>query len=157
MADIVSPAVRSRMMAGIQGRNTRPELLIRRALFARGFRFRVHRRDLPGKPDIVLPKHRAVILVNGCFWHGHRCVLFRWPTSNEDFWRTKIRRNRHVDRRVLQSLCNKWRILRIWECALKGASRLPIDTVIDDTISWLRSESESAEIRGRKRKRTRGA
>jgi DNA mismatch endonuclease, patch repair protein len=97
MADIVPKAKRSEMMAGIRGKNTRPEMLVRRALHAHGYRFRLHRKDLPGKPDIVLPKYRAVIFVHGCFWHGHDCHLFKWPKTREDFWIQKIKNNQERD------------------------------------------------------------
>lgn len=151
MADVVSRAVRSRMMAGIRSKNTRPELLIRRELFARGFRYRLHVASLPGKPDLVFPKLRAVIFVHGCFWHRHECVLFKWPSTNVAFWRTKILRNRAVDRRVFGQLKRAgWRILTIWECAVKGANRADIDRVIEATARWLDSRSPSSEIRGRR-------
>ena len=91
LTDIVDPATRSRMMSGIRGRDTKPELRVRKALHARGFRYRVHQTRLPGKPDIVLPCFRAVVLVHGCFWHGHDCPLFRLPGTRTDFWRDKIR------------------------------------------------------------------
>ena len=93
MADIVSPETRSRMMSGIRGRNTRPELVLRSALHARGFRFRLHVRDLPGKPDLVFPKHRAVIQVHGCFWHRHGCKKTTNPSTNSEFWALKFRQN----------------------------------------------------------------
>ena len=93
MADVVDRKTRSRMMSGIRGKNTRPELLIRKGLHARGFRFRLHDKRLPGKPDLVLPKYSAVIFVHGCFWHGHDCHLFKWPQSRREFWRKKITRN----------------------------------------------------------------
>jgi DNA mismatch endonuclease (patch repair protein) len=150
MADIVSPTVRSRMMAGIRGKDTRPERLIRSALFRRGFRFRLHDRRLPGSPDLVLAKHRAVVFVHGCFWHGHDCALFRWPASNHDFWREKIMRNRAVDERTTSSLHKSgWRIAYVWECALKGAGRIPDEQVCDRLTSWLRAEAgPHVEIRG---------
>lgn len=117
MADTVDKATRSRMMAAIKGKNTKPELLVRKALHARGFRFRLHAKDLPGKPDIVLPKHRAVVFVNGCFWHGHSCKDFRWPKSNRAFWKAKITRNceRHASQvRLLRR--KGWVVLHVWEC-----------------------------------------
>lgn len=86
MADIVSSATRSRMMSGIRGRNTKPEIVIRSLLHRLGFRFRLHVRELPGNPDIVLPRHHAVVFVHGCFWHGHDCPLFKWPETRPDFW-----------------------------------------------------------------------
>src|SRR5690606_41065684 len=119
MADIVSPEVRSRMMAGIRGKNTKPELGIRRALFARGFRYRLHSRNLPGKPDIVLPRYRAVVLIHGCYWHGHNCDLFRLPKSNRNFWLDKISGNRARDARKLKELrAAGWRVALVWECSI---------------------------------------
>jgi len=149
MADIVPKAKRSEMMAGIRGKNTRPEILIRRALHARGYRFRLHRKDLPGKPDIVLPKHRAVIFINGCFWHGHDCHLFKWPKTREDFWLEKIGGNKVRDQAKRAALEQAgWRVLVIWECALKGTRRKPVDTVSRLSAEWLESGIVSAEISG---------
>lgn len=148
-ADIVSPAVRSRMMAGIRGKNTKPELAIRSALHALGFRYRLHRKDLPGRPDIVFPKYRAVVMVHGCFWHGHDCNLFRWPTTREDFWRTKIGRNMERDRMQHAALVAAgWRIGTIWECAVKGPARLPFEEVVERCVIWLKSDEETEEIQG---------
>ncbi len=149
MPDVVTPEVRSRMMAGIRGKNTKPELTLRRGLHAAGFRFRLHDRTLPGKPDIVFPKYRAVLFAHGCFWHGHDCHLFKWPSSRPDFWRTKIYRNREVD--ALASIALQeagWRQGIVWECALKGKARLSIETVIADCATWLRSDIPFFEIRG---------
>ena len=151
MADVVSRAVRSRMMAGIRSKNTRPELLIRRELFARGYRYRLHVASLPGKPDLVFPKHHAVIFVHGCFWHRHGCFLFKWPSTNAAFWRAKILRNRFVDRRVFAELRQaEWRVLTIWECSLKGVSRKDIDRVVKAAARWLDSHSAALEIRSRR-------
>ncbi len=100
MPDIVAPAVRSRMMAGIRGRNTKPEIFIRKALHARGFRYRLHPRAVPGVPDFTLPRWRAAVFVHGCFWHGHDCPLFRLPGTRPDFWLAKIERNRARDAEV---------------------------------------------------------
>ena len=128
------------MMAGIKGKDTKPELVIRSALHRKGFRFRLHRSDLPGKPDLVFPKHRAVILVHGCFWHGHDCHLFKWPKTREDFWREKIASNMERDRKQLSALSDAgWRVATIWECALKGRSRLPVEKVADSCAVWLES------------------
>lgn len=149
MADIVSAEIRSRMMSGIRGKDTRPEVLVRRGLHALGFRFRLHVSDLPGTPDIVLPKFHAVILVNGCFWHGHDCPLFRWPKSRRHFWRQKISRNRTVDSRAVRNLQQAgWRVMTVWECSIKGRSRLPADKVVISVARWLRSKSSRHEIRG---------
>jgi len=148
LADVVDPATRSRMMSGIRGKNTRPELLIRKALHARGFRYRLHC-DLPGRPDICLPKHRAVIFVHGCFWHGHGCHLFKWPSTRPAFWRAKIGRNREVDRAAEERLREAgWRVAVIWECALKGRDRLPLEDVNSTCADWLNSDQTRLEIRG---------
>lgn len=138
MADIVSPEVRSRMMAGIRGKNTKTELIVRRALHARGFRYRLHRRDMPGKPDLVFPKFRAVILVHGCFWHGHDCHLFRWPGSRVEFWKRKLSANIERDRRVRKQLADEgWRICEIWECALSGKERRPVPEIVEQCSEFL--------------------
>ncbi len=148
-ADRVTPEVRSRMMAGIKGSNTKPELVIRSALHHRGFRFRLHRRDLPGKPDLVFPKYRAVILIHGCFWHGHDCYLFRWPKTREDFWKEKINSNKARDRRQLSALLEVgWRVATIWECALKGRHRLPVARVARICANWLESDEIELGLRG---------
>lgn len=124
MPDIVDPAMRSRMMAGIRGRNTKPEILIRSLLHRQGFRFRLHARNLPGKPDMVFPRYRAVIFVHGCFWHGHDCPLFKWPSTRPEFWREKIGRNQNNDNRTRTALITAgWRVGVVWECAIRGAGK----------------------------------
>jgi DNA mismatch endonuclease (patch repair protein) len=149
MADIVPPDVRSRMMAGIRGTNTKPELLLRSGLHRAGFRFRLHDHALPGKPDMVFPRRRAVLFAHGCFWHGHDCHLFKWPKSREDFWRTKIARNRAVDARTDGALkVAGWRRGVVWECALKGRTRRPITEVIDECGRWLCSDASELNIYG---------
>ena len=133
-------------MSGIRGKNTKPELLIRKALHARGFRYRLHC-DLPGKPDICLPKHRAVIFVHGCFWHGHDCHLFKWPSTRPEFWRAKIERNRAVDAAAERALADAgWRMAVVWECALKGRNRKPLEDVISACAVWLTSNRPRLEI-----------
>lgn len=149
MADVVTAAVRSRMMAGIGGKNTKPELMLRKGLHARGFRFRVHRRDLPGTPDIVLPRYRAALFAHGCFWHGHNCHLFKVPGTRTDFWLAKIARNQEVDRNAQEALALAgWRRCVVWECALKGRTRLPLGDVISSCADWLKSGGEQLEVRG---------
>ena len=136
-------------MAGIRGRNTKPELVIRSVLHRRGFRFRLYRRDLPGKPDLVFPKHRAVIFIHGCFWHGHGCHLFRWPKTREDFWREKIGSNIARDRRQFSALRDAgWRVATIWECAMKGRYRLPVETVAETCAKWLESDDNELGLEG---------
>lgn len=149
MADIVPAAVRSRMMAGIGGKNTKPELVLRRGLHALGFRFRLHDRRLPGKPDIVLPRYRAVVFAHGCFWHGHDCHLFKVPATRTDFWLAKIGRNREVDNRTMAQLAEQgWRRGVVWECALKGRARLPLDDVLASCARWLKEGTDALEVRG---------
>lgn len=148
MADTVDAATRSRMMSGIRGKNTRPELLIRKALHARGFRYRLHC-DLPGRPDICLPKHRAVIFVHGCFWHGHGCHLFKWPATRPEFWRAKIGRNREVDKAAEEHLLFEgWRLGVVWECALKGRDKVGIESISARLADWLGSGESRLELRG---------
>jgi DNA mismatch endonuclease, patch repair protein len=147
MVDIVDAATRSRMMAGIRGRNTKPEILIRSLLHRRGFRFRLDARDLPGRPDIVLPRYHAVIFVHGCFWHGHDCPLFKWPQTRPDFWRDKIGRNRANDAKAQAALLDAgWRVATVWECALRGANR-DIDGVLQRLIDWLHGDAPLHEER----------
>lgn len=149
MADVVSPEVRSRMMSGIRGKNTKPEMTIRRGLHARGFRYVLHDKRLPGKPDLVFPKYRAVIFVHGCFWHGHDCHLFKWPKTRSSFWKMKIERNRILDSLAADKLVlSGWRVCTIWECALKGSLRLPSDRLLLKCSSWIISNKSSLEIRG---------
>jgi len=149
MADVVSANVRSRMMARIRSTNTKPELLLRKGLHARGLRFRLHDRSLPGTPDIVLPRWRAVIQAHGCFWHGHDCHLFKWPKSREEFWRSKIERNREVDARSEDALAAaSWRVALVWECAMKGRTRRDPDAVLDELAGWIRSDRPALVIRG---------
>jgi DNA mismatch endonuclease (patch repair protein) len=126
------------MMAGIGPRNTRPEMLLRLGLHARGYRYRLHDRKLPGKPDLVFPSRRAVVLVNGCFWHGHDCHLFRWPSTREQFWRDKIAGNMRRDIAVRGQLHQLgWRVADVWECKLKGRERWPLDQVLDACGAFL--------------------
>ena len=147
MADIVSAAVRSRMMAGIKGKNTNPELLLRKGLHARGFRFRLHDKSLPGTPDIILPRYRAVIFAHGCFWHGHDCHLFKWPKTREEFWRNKIARNQELDVKALAALSKiGWRHATVWECALKGRTKLEFPMLINEVAAWIRSECGAITI-----------
>lgn len=145
MADVVTPEVRSRMMAGIRGKNTQPELLIRRGLHRLGLRFLVHDKRLPGKPDLVFPKWRAAIFVNGCFWHGHDCRLFKLPSTRTEFWRDKINANKERDQTAIKKLDEAgWRALTIWECQIKGRSAQEIESVLKSCRNWLTSEPVSA-------------
>jgi len=149
MPDVVSPEARSRMMSGIRGFNTKPELFLRKGLHARGFRFRIHNRSLPGRPDLVFKKYNAVLFAHGCFWHLHDCPLFKWPQSRAEFWREKLLRNMANDERTVCELAAEgWRVGLIWECALKGPMRLPPHKVLNKCERWLKSNKRRLEIRG---------
>ena len=121
MADVLTPEQRRKCMSRIRSRNTRPEIIIRKFLFAHGFRFRINVKRLPGTPDIVLRKYKTVIFVNGCFWHGHEgCRYFRLPKSNVDFWKNKIERNKERDLQERIKLRDMgWHVIQFWECQLK--------------------------------------
>lgn len=151
MVDIVDSATRSRMMSGIRGTNTKPEILIRSLLHRAGFRFRLHAKDLKGKPDIVLPRYHAVIFVHGCFWHGHNCALFKWPNTRSRFWHEKIERNRLNDEQARDALFGSgWRIAVVWECALKGTGKIDEMYLVHTLSTWLRNtQSPFLEIRGK--------
>jgi len=135
-------------MAGIRGKNTKPELLVRKGLFARGFRYRINSSSLPGKPDIKLTKYRAVILVHGCFWHGHSCRLFRLPSSNVAFWTAKIAANRERDARDVAALrAAGWRVCIIWECLVKSAPFRKDPSKIINTIGeWIEGQTPFLEL-----------
>lgn len=124
MTDVMTPSERSRCMAAIKGRNTRPEMMVRKFLFARGLRYRVNSRKLPGSPDIVFRKYKTVVFVDGCFWHGHQnCRLSRLPKSNVDFWRHKINLNIARDYRTdVELRLLGWRVIRVWECSLRDSN-----------------------------------
>ncbi|MCY3880599.1 MAG: very short patch repair endonuclease [Chloroflexi bacterium] len=147
--DVVDAPTRSRMMSGIRGRDTKPEMVIRKGLHARGYRYRLHSRSLPGKPDLVFPSRRAAIFVHGCFWHGHDCPLFKWPSTRAGWWREKIEGNRARDQAVRQQLAAMgWRQLRIWECALKGRQRRPVGELLDSVGDWLEGVEPDQDERG---------
>jgi len=125
MADVMTPEQRSRCMAAIKGKDTKPEILVRKFLFSKGLRYRVNNRKLPGSPDIVLKKYKTVVFIDGCFWHGHEgCKYFRLPKTNDDFWRHKIAMNiardyaNGVDLRLAG-----WRVIRVWECSIKTKAK----------------------------------
>src|SRR5690606_29813490 len=126
-------------------KNTKPELTIRKMLHSRGYRFRLHQKGLPGKPDIILPKYRAVLFVNGCFWHGHRCPLFKWPQTRTDFWRAKITGNIQRDQRNWELLLNMgWRVCVIWECSIKKNTQLL--TTFNGLLEFLHSERPFCQL-----------
>lgn len=120
MSERLSPEQRSRNMAAVKNKNTAPEIVVRKTLHRLGYRFRLHRRDLPGNPDIVLPRHRAVIFVHGCFWHGHDCRRGKRPATRTEFWNTKLDGNLERDRKNTDLLIELgWQVLIIWECQIR--------------------------------------
>ncbi len=143
--DIVDPTKRSRMMAGIRGRDTKPEITLRRSLHARGFRFRLGNGALPGRPDIVLPRWKAAIQVHGCFWHRHSgCRFATVPASNAEFWATKFAANVERDARKLDELMKLgWRVAVVWECGLRAND---LDPTVDPLVEWLRSDTPFLEL-----------
>ena len=144
-----SPRRRSFNMSRIRGRDTKPEMLIRRGLHARGFRFRLHDSRLPGRPDMVLPARQSVILIHGCFWHGHDCPMFRLPATRAEFWRSKIEGTRARDVRADDALAAAgWRRLTVWECALRGRARLAPENALDVCERFLRGADQAREVGG---------
>ena len=140
MADLLTSTQRSHCMSRIRGKNTKPEILVRKGLHARGFRFRLHNKKLPGSPDIVLPKYGVAIMVNGCFWHGHKgCRYATKPKTNIEFWEAKIARNRHRDEVTTAHLeALGWTVITIWECELRTSS------LLDDRLNTLAEEIRRA-------------
>lgn len=147
--DVLNPEQRRLVMSRIRGKDTKPEMMLRRGLHRRGLRYRLHVTDMPGNPDMVFPRHRAVVFAHGCFWHGHGCSLFKWPETRAAFWRKKINRNIERDRNALVALsADGWRILVIWECALRGRHRRAIHYVLNSAEDFIRQSHESViEIR----------
>jgi DNA mismatch endonuclease, patch repair protein len=145
MVDIVDKITRSRMMAGIRGKNTKPELVLRQALHGLGLRYRLHAAGLPGRPDIVFPKHHAVIQVQGCFWHRHeRCSFATMPSSNIRFWESKFGETKKRDERNLDALRQLgWRVAVVWECSINKQGGAAIAQKL---ASWLLSRRSYAEI-----------
>jgi DNA mismatch endonuclease, patch repair protein len=145
MVDVVDSQKRSLMMAGIRGKHTRPELVVRRALHARGLRYRLHKKLGVTSPDIVLPQWKVAVFVHGCFWHWHGCSLSKLPSNNAQFWERKLARN--VDRDELAALtlvALGWRVATVWECALRGAkARAGFDAEMDRLAAWIRRDSET--------------
>lgn len=141
MADKISAQARSKMMAGIRAKNTRPEMIVRRYLHSQGFRYRLHRKDLPGSPDVLLPRFKAVVFVHGCFWHGHEgCQYFKLPDTRRHFWELKIAGNARRDEAAISKLADAgWRVAIVWECALR--------TMQNQALEDLRSFITSSERR----------
>ena len=155
MADKLTSSQRSHCMSRIRGKNTKPEILVRKGLHARGFRFRLHNKKLPGSPDIVLPKYGVAIMVNGCFWHGHKgCRYATKPKSNVEFWETKIARNKHRDEVTAAHLeALGWTVITIWECELRTSSQL--DDRLNTLTEEIRRAYETKRIKDRDKRQSR--
>lgn len=146
MTDIVDKQTRSRMMAGIKGKNTKPELVLRRALHARGFRYRLHSKNVPGRPDLVFPKHHAIVFVHGCFWHRHEgCRYTTTPSTRPEFWQAKFDANVIRDAAIRGQLIETgWRVSTVWECSLRKTDQLA--TTVELLAAWLPSDSSQLEV-----------
>lgn len=146
MVDIVDARTRSQMMSNIRGKDTKPELALRRALHARGFRFRLHVKDVPGRPDIVFPKYSAVVFVHGCFWHRHAgCRYATVPKTRAEFWKTKFAANVSRDAAVHDKLTSKgWRVATVWECALRNPKAMT--QTAEMVATWLKSDEPEIEL-----------
>ena len=145
MGDVVDPRTRSRMMAGIQGKNTKPEVVVRKCLFGLGYRYRLHRRDLPGVPDLVLSGQRIAVFVHGCFWHSHKnCKLVKSPKTNAEFWREKLGTNVTRDLRSVASLrALDWRVLVVWGCSTRGEALAKLPGALS---GWIKGDAPLGEI-----------
>lgn len=142
-ADVVSRAKRSEMMSRIRGKNSKPEVALRKQLFSLGFRYRLHRRDLPGTPDLVLPKHGVALFVHGCFWHRHGCRFTTNPSTNPEFWNAKFQANVGRDQRAIGQLrAAGWRVAIVWECCI-GKEGLPAP-MLAKLQGWLLSHAARA-------------
>lgn len=148
--DVHDKATRSRNMAAVRATNTMPEMLVRKLLHGAGFRFLLHDKRLPGRPDLVFPRYKAAIFVHGCFWHGHKCHLFTAPKTRSDFWASKIESNRTRDAVANKALRSTgWRVAEIWECSLKGKSRVGLASLLDATSDWLRGDESFLTVSGK--------
>lgn len=139
MSDILTKEQRHRCMSNVKSKNTKPEIMVRKFLFSNGYRYRVNRKDLPGKPDIVLPKYKTVVFINGCFWHGHpKCKYATIPATNRDFWLAKINGNVERDKLTREKLSQLgWKVIDIWQCQLKPHEK---ETTLNQLISNLSNE-----------------
>lgn len=146
MTDIVSKETRSRMMEGIRSKDTKPEMTLRRALHARGLRYRLHANDVTGKPDMIFPKFRAAVFVHGCFWHRHvGCRYATTPATRADFWQRKFAANMRRDKTVRECLAaGGWRVAIVWECALRKPNMVPAVTEL--VVNWLESQDSFLDL-----------
>ena len=149
MADVHDRETRRRNMSAIRGKNTRPERMVRSWLHRNGIRFRLHDKKLPGSPDLVFAKYRAVLFINGCFWHGHDCPMFRWPATRTEFWKAKINATKARDLENKKALAALGlRTGTVWECALKGRQKRLPDDITNCLTDWLHTSIPVFELRG---------
>ncbi|MBS0971417.1 DNA mismatch endonuclease Vsr [Nissabacter archeti] len=147
MSDIHNTKVRSLNMAAVHSKNTAPELWLRHRLHAAGYRYRIHVKGLPGSPDLVFPKYKCVIFVHGCFWHMHLCSRFSWPINRGEWWKNKIQGNYRRDLQDQDKLRELgWRVLIVWQCAIKGKDRIPEIELLGRVSTWLESGDSLREI-----------
>ncbi|MBU8913324.1 MAG: very short patch repair endonuclease [Spirochaetales bacterium] len=150
MADIVDTETRSRMMSAVRAKNSKLEIAVRRRLFAAGFRYRLHRKGLPGTPDLVFAKYQAVLFVHGCFWHYHGCHLSKIPSTRSSWWKEKLEANRRRDSKVMSELRNLgWRVLIVWECSFRKSKidrKNALDSIAEQVGCFLKSEKRLLEI-----------
>jgi DNA mismatch endonuclease (patch repair protein) len=150
MTDVLSPGQRRLNMSRIKGKNTKPEMVVRRGLHARGLRYRLHDRTMPGRPDLVFPKSQTAVFVHGCFWHAHGCALSKAPATRPEFWQNKLTANALRDRVAIEALqMGGWRVLVIWECAIRGSARWNESELIDLAARYIQSGGETMlELKG---------
>lgn len=147
--DVLTPEQRRHNMSRIRGKDTKPEMVLRRGLHAAGLRFRLHAGKLPGRPDMVFPRYNAAVLVHGCFWHSHDCPMCKLPATRPEFWKAKLEGNKARDLRNAAALrAEGWRLLTVWECSLRGPARLPLDAVLHQCEEFIRGCGEMAELTG---------
>ncbi|MBQ4875262.1 MAG: DNA mismatch endonuclease Vsr [Rickettsiaceae bacterium H1] len=145
--DIFTKEKRSKIMSEIRSKDTKPEIMLRKALFNKGYRYRTHAKNIDGKPDIYLKKYNAVIFFHGCFWHGHNCKLGKLPKTRIEFWKNKIESNKKRDSNIANALKSKgYRVLIVWGCVFQGKGQNRLGEVIDRVTEWINSKNSSNEI-----------
>lgn len=151
VVDTVDAATRSAIMSRVRSTDTKPEMAVRRALHARGYRYSLHSRSLPGRPDIVLTRHQAVVMVHGCFWHGHDCRLYRLPQSRQEYWSAKVERNKARDSDVQKKLKDMgWRCFVVWECAVRRPGGREVEEIAGRFEKWLNGHRQFGQVKGRR-------
>jgi len=139
VTDVLTPAQRRLNMSRIRGRDTKPEMIVRRGLHALGLRYKLHDKTLPGRPDLVLPRFKTVVFVHGCFWHAHRCANSKMPSTRPEFWQRKIKGNAERDIRVQRALQEQgWRVVVVWECTLRAAGKTSAVGLLSDLARLIR-------------------